>query len=72
MLPAAYTIFLPHILGEMDEAINSGMMRLRNFLKILVEKNYRLNAFKFSKIIDVDHYSDIVTAEEFLNSTQPN
>ena len=64
--------FSSNILDEMDEAINSGMMRLRNFLKMLVKKNYRLNAFKFSKIIDVDHYNDIVTAEEFLNSVQTN
>ena len=64
--------FSSNILEEMDEAINSGMMRLRNFLKMLVKKNYRLNAFKFSKIIDVDHYNDIVTAEEFLNSVQTN
>ena len=64
--------FSPNILDEMDEAINSGMMRLRNFLKLLVKKNYHLNAFKFSKIIDVDHYNDIETAEEFLNSMQPN
>ena len=64
--------FSPNILDEMDEAINSGMMRLRNFLKLLVKKDYHLNAFKFSKIIDVDHSNDIEIAEEFLNSMQTN
>ena len=64
--------FSSNILDEMDEAINNGMMRLRNFLKLLVEKNYYLNAYKFSKIIDVDHLSDIKMAEEFLNSVQTN
>lgn len=58
--------FSPKILKEIEKPVENGMMRLRNFLKLLVEKNYKLHAYKFSKIIDVDHYSDIKTAEKFL------
>ena len=64
--------FSSNILDEMDEAINSGMTRLRNFLKMLVKKKYNIYAYRFSKMIDVDHYKDIKTAENFLNSFQTN
>ncbi len=60
--------FSKNIFSEMEKAVNNGMMRLRNFLKLLVEKDFEIHAYKFSKIIDVDHYSDIKTAEEFLTS----
>lgn len=58
--------FAPSILKELPGAINSGVSRLRNFLRLLVNKGYRLNGFPFLKIIDVDHVNDIKTAEEFL------
>jgi hypothetical protein len=35
----------------------------------LVEKGYDLRAYPFSKIIDVDHLSDILTAEQFLRES---
>ncbi len=62
--------FSTNVFNEMESVLNNGMMRLRNFLKKLVEKNYNIHAYKFSKIVDVDHYKDIATAEEFLNSIQ--
>ncbi len=61
--------FSKNIFNEMEAAVNNGTMRLRNFLKLLIERNYNIHAYKFSKIVDVDHYSDIKTAEEFLNSS---
>lgn len=61
-------LFKTDIQKELDEAVNSGVMRLRNFLRFLIQKNFRLYAYPFSKIIDVDHISDIKKAEEFLNS----
>ena len=60
--------FSPSVLKEMDAAIENGMMRLRNFLKLLIEKDYNIHAYKFSKIIDVDHAQDIKAAEEFLRT----
>jgi len=61
-------LFKTDIQKEIDEAINSGVTRLRNFLRFLIQKDFRLYAYPFSKIIDVDHKSDIEKAEEFLNS----
>ncbi|HLP17553.1 MAG TPA: hypothetical protein VK470_14915, partial [Bacteroidota bacterium] len=37
--------------------------RLRNFLRHLVAHSYDLRTFRFSKMIDVDHASDIEAAE---------
>lgn len=61
-------LFKTDIQKEIDEAVNSGVVRLRNFLRFLIQKDFRLYAYPFSKIIDVDHISDIEKAEEFLNS----
>lgn len=60
--------FSKNIFNVMESAVNAGTKRLRNFLKLLVEKNYNIHAHKFSKIIDVDHVRDIKIAEEFLNT----
>lgn len=59
--------FEPAVLGEIAEAIRSGTSRLRNFLRLLAVKGYKLQGFPFSKIIDVDHLHDIQAAEEFLS-----
>lgn len=58
--------FTPEVYNEIDEAVKNNYKRLRNFLKLLVEKKYKLHGFVFSKIIDVDHLEDIKTAEKFL------
>lgn len=59
----------PKIFEQMDYALHNGISRLRNFLKLLVNSNYNLKGFSFSKIIDVDHVSDIIKAEEFLTNS---
>jgi NDP-sugar pyrophosphorylase family protein len=59
--------FSPCILNELEEAVNNGMMRLRNFLKFLVEKGYRAYSYYIPRMIDVDHFADVRKAEEFLN-----
>lgn len=61
-------LFKTDIQKELEEAVNSGVVRLRNFLRFLIQKDFRLYAYPFPKIIDVDHMSDIKIAEEFLNS----
>ncbi len=58
--------FSPTIFDEMKTALERKIERLRNFLRLLLEKHYRLEGFPFSKIIDVDHVHDICVAEEFL------
>ncbi len=59
-------IFSPRVFQEIDPVLAAGVERLRNFLSHLVQKGYRIEAFPFSKMIDVDHLRDIQTAEELL------
>ncbi len=56
----------PPILDVMDQALEKGVSRLRNFLRYLLEAGFRLHGYPFSKIIDVDHIKDIRAAERFL------
>jgi len=58
--------FTPKIFEQVQNALNSNTVRLRNFLRLLVSSGYKLKVFPFSKIVDVDHLSDMKTAEEFL------
>lgn len=44
-----------------------GESRMRNFQRALLSDGCRLKAYVFSKVLDIDHASDIVKAEEFLN-----
>ncbi len=46
--------------------IDNGMSRMRNFQRQLIKDGMKLKAYKFSKILDVDHAEDIAKAEEFL------
>ncbi len=59
--------FSPRIFDEIPNALKSGISRLRNFLRLLIDSGYVLKAFPFSKIIDVDHARDIEEAEKFLS-----
>ena len=63
-------LFNKDIRKYVDEAAEQGVYRLRNFLRYLLQKELRMYAYPFSKIIDVDHKLDIVKAEEFLNNIQ--
>lgn len=51
----------------LDNCINSGVSRMRNYQRALVEGGVRLKGFPFDKIVDVDHASDIATAEKFIS-----
>jgi NDP-sugar pyrophosphorylase family protein len=42
-------------------------MRMRNFQRALLTDGLSLKAFPFSKVIDIDHASDIIKAEAFLS-----
>ncbi len=59
-------VFTPRIFDLMEEALRVGTARLRNFLRLLLQRGYRLHGYVFSKIIDVDHAEDILEAEEYL------
>lgn len=52
----------------LDRCVGSGISRMRNFQRALVEAGQRLKAYDMGKIIDVDHASDIEKAARFLAS----
>lgn len=52
----------------LENAIESGVSRMRNYQKMLVEEGMQLKAYPFKKIIDVDHAEDIQKAEYFLKT----
>ncbi|MBR4590321.1 MAG: NTP transferase domain-containing protein [Bacteroidaceae bacterium] len=50
------------------ECIQTGQSRMRNFQRQLVNKGLYVKAYPFTKILDVDHATDILKAEDFINS----
>jgi len=40
---------------------------MRNFQRALVADGLRLQAWPFSKVLDIDHVTDIRKAEQFLS-----
>lgn len=50
--------------------IEQGQSRMRNFQRQLVAEGLRLKAYPFSKIIDVDHASDIAKADQLIREWQ--
>lgn len=57
-------------LDTLSCCIEQGQSRMRNFQRQLVADGLLLKAYPFSKIIDVDHCSDIVKAEELIQGWQ--
>ena len=46
--------------------IEAGMSQMRNYQRLLLKNGLKLQAWVFSKMIDVDHKDDIQKAERFL------
>ena len=53
-------------LKTLQRCMAEGQSRMRNYQRGLIADGLRLKAFPFSKILDVDHASDIAKAEAFL------
>lgn len=60
----------PSAIQVLQECMDRGMARMRNFQRQLVKDGLKLTAYPFTKILDVDHASDISKAEAFLNGTE--
>lgn len=58
----------PQALDTLRGCIARGESRMRNFQRALITDGLHLKACLFSKILDVDHVSDIQKAEDFLTS----
>ncbi len=52
----------------LNNCIERGVSRMRNFQRALIEAGMKLKAFSIDKIIDVDHASDIAVAQDFISS----
>ena len=60
----------PKAIDTLEHCMANGMSRMRNFQRQLVADGLHLEAYPFSKILDVDHADDIRKAEDFLNSNK--
>lgn len=58
------------VISLLQTAIESGVSRMRNFQRQIVYSGLKVHAYPFSKIIDVDHASDILKAELFLKRVE--
>ncbi len=56
----------PKAIKTLDKCLDSGMSRMRNYQRQLITDGFKLKAYPFTKIIDVDHAEDVVKAEAFL------
>lgn len=56
------------VLDLFHQAMADGLSRMRNFQRLMVRAGLGVKAYPFSKIVDVDHESDIKTAEVFLQN----
>lgn len=72
--PAADALFVSGGIYGLDtrcirvlkQCVESGVSRMRNYQRALIQAGLDVRAFEFDKIVDVDHVSDIEGAEAFL------
>lgn len=48
------------------DCVNRGINDMRDYQRALIEAGLKLQAFEFSKIVDVDHVGDIAIANAFI------
>ena len=56
----------PRAIETLNACIERGESRMRNFQRALIRDGLQLRAYCFSKVLDIDHATDIQKAEEFL------
>ena len=59
----------PLAINTLNLCMERGESRMRNFQRGLIRDGLRLKAFPFGKILDIDHASDIIVANDFLDKT---
>ncbi len=59
---------VPATIRTLEKCVKRGESRMRNFQRAIVEDGFMLKAYPFSKVLDIDHASDISKAEDFLNA----
>lgn len=58
----------PKAIDTLCRCMERGESRMRNFQRALLRDGLRLKAYPFSKVLDIDHASDIAVAERFLKT----
>ena len=58
----------PHAFQTLNDCVERGESRMRNFQRALVRDGLQLRAYPFQKVLDIDHASDIQKAEEELKN----
>ncbi len=58
--------FNTNIYNLIEQEINKGTQRMRNFQRSLISAGLNVGHYTFEKTLDVDHVSDIIKAEAFL------
>lgn len=53
-------------IATLDRCLMRGESRMRNFQRALIADGFKLKAWEFSKVIDIDHVSDIREAEQLI------
>lgn len=53
-------------LSLLPAAMEKGVSRMRGFQQYLVDSGLQVQAYPFSKVIDIDHATDVEKAERFL------
>ncbi len=61
----------PRALPVLHRCLEQGSSRMRNFQRAMVAEGLRLKAWRFSKVLDIDHATDIAKAEKFLEGCTP-
>lgn len=56
----------PRSLSVLNECIARGESRMRNFQRALLSRDHHFKAWLFSKVLDIDHATDMAKAEAFL------
>lgn len=56
----------PKTIDTLNGCMGRGESRMRNFQRALIADGHRLKAYRFSKVLDIDHASDIIKAEQFI------
>lgn len=57
---------MPRSLATLRQCIERGESRMRNFQRAMLADGLRLRVCPFTKVLDIDHASDIAKAERFL------
>lgn len=56
----------PRCINVLEKCMERGGNRMRDYQRALVHEGCTLKAWPFSKVLDIDHASDIVKAEKFV------